>query len=62
MPVYEYECEKCKQVLEIIQKFSDQPKTVHDNCGGNLTKLISKTSFQLKGQGWYKTDYPKNSK
>jgi len=57
MPLYEYKCDKCGDVFEVRQKFSDEPLKVHDNCGGNLERLISASSFQLKGSGWYVTDY-----
>ena len=57
MPIYEYGCGECGKVLEVIQKFSDDPLETCPECDGRLTKLISKTSFQLKGTGWYVTDY-----
>ena len=57
MPIYEYSCAKCSKTIEVIQKFSDKPLKKHEKCGGNLTKLISASSFHLKGTGWYKTDY-----
>lgn len=57
MPIYEYSCSKCGQVIERIQKFSDPPLRKHPGCGGTLTKLISQSAFQLKGTGWYVTDY-----
>lgn len=57
MPIYEYECQSCKEVHEKVQKFADEPLTVCPKCGGKLKKLISNTSFVLKGTGWYKTDY-----
>jgi putative FmdB family regulatory protein len=59
MPIYEYSCKKCGQTIEIIQKFSDRPLKKHTGCGGTLTKLISQSAFQLKGSGWYATDYVK---
>jgi putative FmdB family regulatory protein len=62
MPIYEYSCEKCGNVIERIQKFSDPPLTEHADCGGALTKLISQSSFQLKGDGWYVTDYARKDK
>jgi putative FmdB family regulatory protein len=60
MPIYEYRCEKCGTHFEVIQKFSDKPLKFCSNCKGRLTKLISQTSFQLKGSGWYVTDYAKS--
>lgn len=57
MPVYEYECLSCRVTTEAMQKFSDAPLTTCRECGGQLRKLISNTSFVLKGTGWYKTDY-----
>jgi len=57
MPVYEYECLNCREVHEALQKFSDEPLSKCPKCGGPLKKLISNTSFILKGTGWYKTDY-----
>jgi putative FmdB family regulatory protein len=59
MPLYEYECAKCKKVTEIIQKFSDAPLTQCPGCKGPVAKLLSRTSFQLKGGGWYASDYKK---
>lgn len=61
MPLYEYDCDGCKGHLEIIQKFSDAPLAICPECGGKLTKQLSMTSFQLKGSGWYSTDYKKPS-
>jgi putative FmdB family regulatory protein len=57
MPVYEYECQKCKQVTEAMQKFSDSPLTECPHCDGRLRKMISQSAFHLKGSGWYVTDY-----
>jgi putative FmdB family regulatory protein len=61
MPIYEYRCDGCGQQFEVIQKFSDSPLEVCEACQGHLTKLISQTSFQLKGTGWYVTDYARGS-
>ncbi|MBT9537660.1 MAG: zinc ribbon domain-containing protein [Nitrospirota bacterium] len=61
MPIYEYECLSCKEVHEKIQKFADEQLTICPKCGGKLKKLISNTSFVLKGTGWYKTDYPSST-
>jgi putative FmdB family regulatory protein len=61
MPIYEFQCEKCSQITEAMLKFSDAPLTVCPHCGGHMDKLISMNSFQLKGGGWYVTDYAKKS-
>jgi putative FmdB family regulatory protein len=57
MPIYEYACEDCGKQWEVIQKFSDEPLSTCPVCGGQMHKLISHTSFILKGNGWYVTDY-----
>ena len=57
MPIYEYECRKCKKHHEIMQKITEQPASKCPDCGGSLRKKISTTSFVLKGTGWYATDY-----
>ena len=57
MPIYEYKCEKCGIEHEVMQKMTEKPLTVCKSCGGRLKKLISNTSFVLKGSGWYVTDY-----
>jgi putative FmdB family regulatory protein len=56
MPIYEYRCTKCGQ-FEIMQRITDRPLTRCPACQSKVTKLISNTSFQLKGSGWYMTDY-----
>ncbi|WP_353685586.1 FmdB family zinc ribbon protein [Thermodesulfovibrio sp. 3462-1] len=61
MPIYEYECMKCHKVHEVIQKFSEEPLKNCPVCGGELKKLISKSSFILKGSGWYVTDYARKN-
>lgn len=57
MPVYEYQCTKCGEVEEAFQKISDAPLSSCSLCEGKLKKLISQSSFHLKGSGWYVTDY-----
>jgi putative FmdB family regulatory protein len=57
MPLYDYQCAKCGAVFEVRQKFSDAPITIHEGCGGEVTKLLSAPAFHLKGGGWYITDY-----
>jgi putative FmdB family regulatory protein len=61
MPLYEYECQKCGQVFEVIQKFSDAPLESHANCGGPVERLVSAPAFHFKGSGWYVTDYAKKN-
>lgn len=61
MPIYEYECLQCGKNHELMQKFSDALLTACPECGGELKKLISNTSFVLKGSGWYITDYARKS-
>ncbi|MCE5333518.1 MAG: zinc ribbon domain-containing protein [Desulfobacteraceae bacterium] len=57
MPIYEYECLKCGKTSEAMQRFSDPPLTECEHCKGQLRKLISMSTFHLKGSGWYTTDY-----
>lgn len=57
MPIYEYHCSGCNKDQEIIQKISDPILTVCPACGGQLTKKLSLSAFQLKGSGWYKDGY-----
>ncbi len=61
MPIYEYQCSKCGEVFEAFQKFTDDPLTECKFCKGKVEKLISQSSFQLKGSGWYLTDYARRS-
>ena len=57
MPVYEYECVKCGHQTEVLQKISDPPISKCRLCNGKMKKLVSQSSFHLKGTGWYVTDY-----
>lgn len=57
MPIYEYECRKCKAHTEVFQKVSDKPLVKCRKCGGRLEKLLSAPAIQFKGSGWYVTDY-----
>jgi putative FmdB family regulatory protein len=60
VPLYEYRCSKCGKVFEVLQKFADAPLKRHPDCGGSVKRLVSTSSFQLKGGGWYATDYAKS--
>ena len=61
MPIYEYECIQCGEIEEAIQKFSDKPLKKCRHCSGKLHRLISQSTFHLKGSGWYVTDYANRS-
>jgi len=56
MPIYEYECRNCGR-LEVFQRITDEPLGRCPTCRSKVTKLISRSSFHLKGTGWYVTDY-----
>jgi putative FmdB family regulatory protein len=62
MPIYEFECRKCKAHLEVFQKMNDKPPVKCRKCGGRLEKLVSASAFQFKGSGWYVTDYAGNGR
>jgi putative FmdB family regulatory protein len=58
MPIYEYRCSSCGHELEALQKFSDAPLVTCPSCGAEtLVKQVSAAGFQLKGSGWYVTDF-----
>jgi putative FmdB family regulatory protein len=57
MPIYEYQCTKCGHEFEVMQKFSDKPVSKCPECTGKVKKVISNTSFVLKGSGWYADGY-----
>jgi len=57
MPIYEYECPACEKVFEVQQRISDEPLKVCPECDGKVKKLVSVSSFQLKGSGWYSDGY-----
>ncbi len=57
MPLYEYQCKKCKHRFEKILKFSDKHVTKCPQCGGPVEQLLSPPAVQFKGSGWYVTDY-----
>jgi putative FmdB family regulatory protein len=61
MPIYEYKCEKCG-TFEVTQRIIEKPLSKCPSCKGKVKKLISNTSFQLKGTGWYITDYARKDK
>jgi putative FmdB family regulatory protein len=63
MPIYEYRCASCGLQREYLQKVSDAPLTVCPDCGqASFTKLVTAAGFQLKGSGWYATDFKEKPK
>jgi putative FmdB family regulatory protein len=60
MPIYEYQCHKCG-TFEVTQRITENPLGRCPTCKGKVKKLISNTSFQLKGTGWYVTDYARKN-
>ena len=59
MPLYEYQCDACGRLFELIRKFSDPPLEECPHCGGTVHKLFSSPAIQFKGSGFYITDYAK---
>lgn len=57
MPIYEFECESCHQITEVVQSISAPPLVQCPQCQGAVKKLISQSSFHLKGGGWYADGY-----
>ena len=62
MPIYEYECDKCGHHVEALQKITDPPLMECEQCHSKMKKLISQSTFHLKGTGWYVTDYASKDK
>jgi putative FmdB family regulatory protein len=63
MPIYEYRCSACGHELEALQKITESPLVSCPSCSADaLTKLVSAAGFQLKGSGWYATDFRNGSK
>jgi putative FmdB family regulatory protein len=61
VPIYEYQCTKCGEIFEAFQKITDEPLTQCKFCQARVEKLISHSTFQLKGSGWYLTDYARKN-
>lgn len=62
MPLYEYRCETCGELVEILQRTGDPPPSECARCGGSMRKLLSAPALQFKGSGWYVTDYARAGK
>ncbi len=61
MPIYEYQCEGCSEVFEVFQKHTDPAPASHACGSTKVRRVLSNTSFRLKGTGWYATDYGNKS-
>jgi putative FmdB family regulatory protein len=61
VPTYQYVCTECGDQVEAVQKFTDDPLTMHDACGGRLRKVFSPVGIVFKGSGFYRTDSRKGS-
>ncbi len=57
MPIYEYKCDACNKTFEVLQKINEEPLHSCLYCNGHVEKLVSASSFQFKGSGWYVSDY-----
>jgi putative FmdB family regulatory protein len=63
MPIYAYKCESCGHAKDVLQKMSDDPLTVCPSCGQpSFKKQLTAAGFQLKGSGWYVTDFREGNK
>src|SRR2546425_4472891 len=62
VPTYEYQCEKCQRLFEVRQRITEPALTTCEVCGGHVKRLLSSAPFILKGEGWYVTDYPSESR
>ena len=62
MPIYEYQCQRCDKVTEVFLRSGEKEPKKCAECSGKLKRLISHSGFQLKGTGWYVTDYARKGK
>lgn len=62
VPTYDYECDQCHRTFEVRQRITEEPLKRCEVCGGPLRRLLSPAPFILKGEGWYVTDYPSESR
>jgi putative FmdB family regulatory protein len=61
LPIYEYRCDDCHALFEVMQKMSDDPLEVCEQCGGHLRKVLHPVAIHFKGSGFYTTDYGRGS-
>jgi len=61
VPIYEYQCDECGTLFEVMQRMSDDPLTECEKCGGSLRKVLHPVAIHFKGSGFYTTDYGKGS-
>jgi putative FmdB family regulatory protein len=62
VPIYEYRCDDCEALLEVMQKMSDDPLEVCERCGGHLRRVLHPVAIHFKGSGFYTTDYGRGSR
>ncbi|HLC41643.1 MAG TPA: FmdB family zinc ribbon protein [Methylomirabilota bacterium] len=62
MPTYEYECESCHRIYDVLQRITESPITSCKFCSGPVHRLLSAAPFILKGNGWHVTDYPSEAR
>lgn len=62
MPLYEYRCSNCGEMVEVLQRSGDPPPAECSRCGGPMLKVLSAPALQFKGSGWYVTDYARAAK
>ena len=62
MPTYGYECTACKEQFEVFQKITDDPLAIHEDCGGELRRLLYPVGIVFKGPGFHVNDYGRNGK
>ena len=62
LPTYGYECTKCKEQFEVVQRITENALSVHDDCGGELRRLLYPVGIVFKGPGFHVNDYGKNGK
>jgi putative FmdB family regulatory protein len=63
MPIYEYQCTECGFQKEVLQKISDEPLVICEECSQiSMKKMVSAAAFRLKGGGWYETDFKSGDK
>lgn len=61
-PIYDYRCQSCEYIQEVIERYIDDAKRTCPKCGHEMTKQIGTSNFILKGTGWYQSDFKNTDK